>query len=45
MGEEDERMEANKKIEAMLDRNQKNREKFERVIFKIAYPLPPQSEP
>jgi hypothetical protein len=39
--EEDERTEAQKRIEGMLARNQANREKFERAVFKIAYPLPP----
>lgn len=44
MVEEDERMEATKRIESMLDRNQANREKFEKAVLKIAYPLPPQTE-
>jgi hypothetical protein len=41
MVEEDERMEVKKIIEGMLARNQANRQKFERAVFKIAYPLPP----
>jgi hypothetical protein len=40
---EDEQMEAIKVIERMLDRNQENREKIERAVFTIAYPLPPET--
>ena len=39
--DDDERLEVIKRIEAMLSRNQANREKFEKAVFKIAYPLPP----
>ena len=40
---EDERMEAIKIIERMLVRSQTNREEIERAVFKIAYPLPPET--
>jgi hypothetical protein len=43
--EQDERMQAIKIIERMLARNQSNREKFERAVFKIAYPILPETEP
>ncbi len=41
--EQDERIEAIKVIERMLARNQANREKIEKAVFKIAYPLPPET--
>ena len=39
--DEDERLEVIKRIETMVSRNHANREKFEKAVFKIAYPLPP----
>jgi hypothetical protein len=41
--EQDERMQAIKIIERMLARNQANREKFEKAVFKIAYPILPET--
>jgi hypothetical protein len=40
---EDERMQAVKIMEAMVTRAQSNREKLEKAVFKIAYPLPPET--
>jgi hypothetical protein len=45
MVEEDERIQALKILEAMLARNQANREKIEEADLKIAYPLPPETLP
>lgn len=41
--DEDERTKATNVIESMLARNQANWEKVEEAVFKIAYPLPPQT--
>jgi hypothetical protein len=43
--EQDQRTEAIKITESMLIKNQANREKIEKAVFKITYPLPLKPSP